>query len=242
MPLHSSHLLQPLDVGYFAVLKRAYGDEIQEYMRRGVSHIDKPDFLTAFLAARNKSIAISTIRSGFKATGLCPYDLDQVLFKLNTQLRTPTPSPALPEFQHYWIPETPRNIDQLDRQASAIEASVQRRLEGFSSPTGQAFKQLVKGCQLAMHSAVLLADENKQLRAANERQKKKRATKRSYIAKGGVLTVQEGLNRAQLGETVVEGGSISEPVNLQTRAPRTCSLCRSLAHTARTCQLRLVSS
>ena len=49
---------------------------------------------------------------------------------------------------------------------------------------------------MAMHSAVLLAAENKKLRAANERQKKKRAVRRSHIATGGVLTVQEALNRS----------------------------------------------
>ncbi len=47
-----------------------------------------------------------------------------------------------------------------------------------------------------MYSAVLLADENKKLRAANERQKKKRAVRRSYIATGGALMVQEGLDRS----------------------------------------------
>lgn len=93
-----------------------------------------------------------------------------------------------------------------------------------------------------MHSAVLLADENKKLQAANERQKKKRAIRRSYIATGGVLTVQEGLNRAQLVETVVEGSVVSEHINRRTRAPRTCSMCKSLVHVANTCPLRLVSN
>ena len=45
---------------------------------------------------------------------------------------------------------------------------------------------------MAMQSAVLLTEENKQLRAENERQKRKRAKRKSYIARGGVLTVQEG--------------------------------------------------
>jgi hypothetical protein len=51
-----------------------------------------------------------------------------------------------------------------------------------------------------MHNAVLLADENKQLRAANERQKKKQARRRAYIATGGILTVREGLNRTQVSD------------------------------------------
>ena len=42
---------------------------------------------------------------------------------------------------------------------------------------------------MAMNSTVLLAEENRQLQAKNQRQKKKRAKQRSYIATGGVLTV-----------------------------------------------------
>jgi len=33
MPLHSSHLLQPLDVGCFGPLKKAYGKQIEGYIR-----------------------------------------------------------------------------------------------------------------------------------------------------------------------------------------------------------------
>jgi hypothetical protein len=37
-------------------------------------------------------------------------------------------------------------------------------------PTKQPFDQLIKECQLAMHSAVILARENHEFRAANEKQ------------------------------------------------------------------------
>ena len=51
---------------------------------------------------------------------------------------------------------------------------------------------------MAMYSATILAEENRQLRAENERQKKKKAKRRSYIATGGVLTGQEGVERSQI--------------------------------------------
>ena len=44
-----------------------------------------------------------------------------------------------------------------------------------------------------MNSAVLLTEENRQVRHENKRQKKKRAKKRAFIATGGILTIQEGL-------------------------------------------------
>jgi hypothetical protein len=84
MPLHSSHLLQPLDVSCFAVLKRSYGRQIEGYIRTGLNHIDKPDFLMAYVLARKESIATTTVQNGFAATGLVPFDPDQVLSKLNT--------------------------------------------------------------------------------------------------------------------------------------------------------------
>ena len=55
-----------------------------------------------------------------------------------------------------------------------------------------------------MNSAVLLAEENRQLRVENERQKKKRAKKRLYIATGGVLTIQEGLDLSNVANTRLE--------------------------------------
>jgi hypothetical protein len=89
-----------------------------------------------------------------------------------------------------------------------------------------------------MYELVLSREENKQFRAQNEKQKKKRAKKRSYIATGGVLTVQEKLDLSQnadieLGSSIVEAKAI-----VRTRAPLACSVCRSLAHNARTCPER----
>jgi hypothetical protein len=104
--------------------------------------------------------------------------------------------------------------------------------------------QLVKGCEMAMNGAVLLAEENRQLRAINAKQVKKRARRRTYIATGGTLTIQEGLALSEpTVEPVIEavGGVVTDEPVVRTRAPRTCSMCKSLSHTARTCPLKQVS-
>ena len=93
-----------------------------------------------------------------------------------------------------------------------------------------------------MNSAVLLAEDNRQLRDENKRQKKKRAKRRAFIATGGVLTIQEGLDRSQVTNTVPESRAVTEEATIQRRAPRMCSLCRSLVHTARTCPTKQVSN
>ena len=53
-------------------------------MRVGVSYINKSDFLFSYLTARIEALTPNTIRSGFAAAGLVPYNPEYILSKLNT--------------------------------------------------------------------------------------------------------------------------------------------------------------
>jgi hypothetical protein len=68
MPAHSSHLLQPFDVGCFAVLNRYYGQLVEQRMRLKFNHIDKIDFLTTFPTARTMAYKALNILNSFAAT------------------------------------------------------------------------------------------------------------------------------------------------------------------------------
>jgi hypothetical protein len=65
MPVYSLHLLQPLDVGYFGLLKRSYGKEIKNLMRVHISHIIKVEFFAAFKNAFITSFGKANVRGGF---------------------------------------------------------------------------------------------------------------------------------------------------------------------------------
>lgn len=240
MPAHSSHLLQPLDVGCFSPLKHSYGRGVEAQMRLGINHIDKPEFLSIYQIARKEAMSSRNIKSGFTATGLVPYNPERVLSNLNVQIRTPTPPSAIDDLLVPWVTGTPHNIKELHQQAEAIEGFIKRRTHSPPSPTNQALTQLVKGCQMAMQNAALLTSENAQLRAANARQKRKRATKRTYIATGGVLTVAEGIHRVGNSnieqQSAVDGRVEAVPSQPKRRAPPKCSICSSTEHNARTCQ------
>jgi hypothetical protein len=51
MLVHSSHKLQPLNVGCFSPLKRAYGTKIEKLIRAYIIYISKEDFFPTFVAA-----------------------------------------------------------------------------------------------------------------------------------------------------------------------------------------------
>jgi DDE superfamily endonuclease len=61
MPPHSSHMLQPLDVGCFGLLKKAYGWQIENKIWVGVTHISKEDFFLAFAAAFQEVMTVNNI-------------------------------------------------------------------------------------------------------------------------------------------------------------------------------------
>ena len=91
MPAHLSHILQPLDVGCFAPLKRAYSQEIRVLALDYIGRIDKKAFIVTFAKVFNKAFLKANILLSFKATGLVPNNPLVVLLKLNVKIRTLTP-------------------------------------------------------------------------------------------------------------------------------------------------------
>ena len=237
MPAHSSHLLQPLDVGCFSVLKQSYGRLVEQFISRSINHIDKHEFLPLYRQARQEALHQNNIQAGFAATGLVPYSPDRVLAQLHTEYQTPSPQRS-PQSNTSWAAETPHNIAELQQQAALLRRYLKQRTHSPPSPTEQALSQLVKGCEMAMSSAVLLTSENEKLRVENQRQKRKRAKRRTYIARGGVLSGAEGASRAQAGQTRREEAVTEAAAEQPQRAVRKCSMCKSTEHTARTCPRR----
>ncbi|CDM38452.1 Probable transposable element [Penicillium roqueforti FM164] len=211
MPPHSSHLLQPLDIGCFAVLKRSYGRLVETIIRHRINHIDKLDFLEAYPSARIEAFKPETIKNSFSAAGLLPFLPDQVLSKLNICLRTPPP----PSRDSDWDPKTPSNYIQLQKQASSIKALLRIRSRSPPSPLNSAINQVLKACQITMQSAAFLEKEVGDLRAANEKQKQKRTRSRRHIPAEEGLSVQETIEAPPPGPGM-PGESTIQP---RTRAP-----------------------
>jgi hypothetical protein len=246
MPPHSSHLLQPLDVGCFAPLKRAYGGMIEAKARCNINHIDKLDFLEAFPRARAEAFKPSTIQNAFEGAGLVPYDPEKVNSKLDVQLRTPTPPGSRPGSQSSaWSPKTPANLRQLNRQASSIKTMLSRQLQSPLSPTERAFDQLIKGTQLAMHNAAILHQEIRDLRAENEIKKQKRNKSTRRIAQSEGFSNHEGreafnsLNQAIEAPNAPPAESASSTSQPIRRAPPRCSDCNQIGHNRTRCPNRL---
>ena len=90
-PPHCTHLLQPLDVGIFNLLQRAYGDELVPLVRYGgLRGIDKVQFLEIYARARLQAFTPKAIQSAFKQCGIIPLSATHVTAKLPLR---PQPAP-----------------------------------------------------------------------------------------------------------------------------------------------------
>ena len=176
MPPHSSHLLQPLDIGCFASLKRAYGKLVERQIRLGINHIDKLDFLEAYPLARVETFKSATIQNSFRSSWFSaircrPSDIEaecSASYYLHPQPKS-RPSSRSSAFS----PKTPKTSIQARRQASSIKAFLRRRSQSPSVRAYQAIDQLEKGFHAVLQELIILAKENQDLRLKNERRIKK---------------------------------------------------------------------
>ncbi|USP74402.1 hypothetical protein yc1106_01676 [Curvularia clavata] len=111
LPAHASHLLQPLDLAPFSVLKSRYRNQIQALSALDdAAPVKKERFVVSYNKARAEGLSERVIRAGWRAAGLCPYNPDIVLLSSQITGRPVTP-PAARQAQE--LPEqvfnTPRS-------------------------------------------------------------------------------------------------------------------------------------
>jgi hypothetical protein len=251
MPAHSSHLLQPLDVGCFGPLKRAYGGLIEAKQRLGFHHIDKHDFLQAYPTARSEVFSIQNIQSGFRATGIHPYDPDEVLKRFNYSVEapydeTPPPSRGIGSGSSSSV-ATPRNPRQLYRKASSMKKLLYRASQSPTTPSKRALDEHIKGCEIAIYNAAFTLKELNDLRAEAGVQRLKKSRSKRQMSPNKGLQVSEAreqiaLRNEQLNEQ--GGGQINfdlaapGPSEPRKRAPPKCSECGIRGHIRTRCPNR----
>jgi hypothetical protein len=244
MPAHTSHILQPLDVSCFGPLKKAYGSQIENKMRLGINHITKEEFLPAFFTAHQQVMTIGNIASGFKATGLVPFDPERVLDKLGPIVEA---TPSLRSSQTSWDPQTPKTLPEIKKQSQLVLKENRKRRRSSASLAEKPFQQLLKGFENVVHEKALLTAEVAALRAENQHQKQKRARQKGYIRQEGSTTIQDGqesVRRRLVEERLTDNTENIDPVllteqlrSVRKKALSKCSRCGSFEHNARTCSL-----
>jgi len=164
LPPHSTHRLQPLDVGIFSPLSTAYSKEINRLIQssHGFSRVTKRNFWTLFRTAWNSALTVENIRSAFATPGIYPIDQSKVLQNIKKE----TPSPIMSDSERKHI--TPGSVRGLRRAVKAI--SKEKRDINFG------IDLIIRASEKLAIRNEILEHDNQGLRTAlvNEKKRRKR--------------------------------------------------------------------
>ncbi|SRR6266566_7279359 len=86
---HLSHLFQLFDIGYFNILKRLYGKEVENFIQSYINYIIKPDFFVYFYIIFFAIFNEENVRVSFRGISLILFNPEAVISKLDIKLYIP---------------------------------------------------------------------------------------------------------------------------------------------------------
>lgn len=126
LPPHSSHAMQPLDVGVFNVYKHYHAEAVEAATMAGHERLTKDDFLAAIDTIRGQTFKDSTVKLGWRLTGLWPINPEVILQDL------PNYGDAQPDSDWSWESatrsqstqiSTPKTADRIKKLEERIQQS-----------------------------------------------------------------------------------------------------------------------
>jgi len=134
-PPHSTHRLQPLDVGCFAPLATYYSQLLEKQTRlsEGQTRMSKRDFFRCFYPAWQQAFTEKNVVSSWHKTGLVPFDPPLVLDKLR------------PRHQRQVTPREPSRGPSSSPPVHWDSPSGRKKLKAFINKTvDQKTKKVIK--------------------------------------------------------------------------------------------------
>lgn len=224
LPAHTSQVFQPLDLGPFSVLKRAYRKHLRQACASSLTMAPKkPEFLESWNLARKEAITPGHIATGWKATGIYPGD---PLKPLNSRLARqreqdgpegatwsvphPTEDPLLSETSAMAVttPKSSRQVHDIYQELFVVDTVYN------NATLRQVFRKTGKALDQATAEISSLKHERDQLAAALDRQKPQKHQKVQPTAQGRFVTILDVLKvKAEIATSGSEGATVT------TRSP-----------------------
>jgi hypothetical protein len=202
-PSHTSHLLQPLDVGVFQPFKHWHQVCLHEAVAFGDIEFSKVEFLAAFEKMRKQTFKRSTILSAWKKAGLYPLQPDIVLNKM--KLFDPPERPVTPPQQIYQPYQGPFQKTPSTRDRPAHQAYLETRLidhycdiQPITPGFYRSWKRFTRVSEPKILEGLLIKDREQQRIGAEQARLRRKQGSGKHVQKNGVIYV--GTARSQIQE------------------------------------------
>lgn len=151
---HTSHILQPLDVGVFSVYKHWHSEAVEAATMTGCRKFSKDEFLYSIGEIRRKTFQPHTIKLGFKLTGLWPINPKLITDELESYdpyhdnlPRQDTPSSGSQNTE-FSTPKTAERIRRISNRLYQYDPTTQRFKDGLAKLAKGAEAQALLALQL----------------------------------------------------------------------------------------------
>jgi len=168
LPPHSTHRLQPLDIGMFSPLATYYSQEVNEFLSNsgGLTHVTKRQFWAFFREAWKRAFTEKNVISAWEATGIHPFNPERVIAIITRNNTTPEP-------QHVRTPTSARSLRRMfnrlqkeghidvearsflhasEKLATKLEIS-QHEIQGLKRALVEEKKKRKRGKRLSLYEA-----------------------------------------------------------------------------------------
>lgn len=203
LPPHCSHILQPLDVGVFALLKRALATETDKVARLDPGRISRVEWTLMYIRARERALTLANIKSGWSATGLEPLSPITVLGKLaTTPIATPSTDPMDSELSTLdlsLLASSPPEGTEL-QQANSLLNSALQAVDTVPSPVKQYTSRMTRAFEATQTELVTLRKELANTKKLLRTRKARKTGKRVALKGRFVFSTQEVLEIARQAE------------------------------------------
>lgn len=184
LPPHTTHMLQPLDVGLFQPLATKYTHNLRNRTGAKLGYkINKPEFIIVYAKSRLEALNESNIASAWRKSGLLPYNPAIVLDPIR-QSRPFTPPDRTLTISG--VGDETIDLTYTPAQAEQVNSIVAQLRAALATPLIDRLDQLQRGACAAIARADVVALENYELMEA-ERRKVKQGGRKKGCQRGRVL-------------------------------------------------------
>jgi hypothetical protein len=191
---HTSHILQPLDVGVFHAYKHWHSEAIANATQTGGGKFTKIEFLHALDTIRQKTFKKQTICHAFRAAGIVPYNPQIIIENLEDFMATPPPDEDSGGSSHNSTPKTADRFRKMGRKLLHLEA--------LSIEYIQTLAKLTKGSITQAHLIEELRRDLSATTAAQQARKERAMASKRRIQTGGVVSSMELDRMARIEKNV----------------------------------------
>lgn len=206
---HTSHKLQPCDVGVFGPLKTAYRDQVERLCPGGASTVGKQHFTLLYSRARKVAFTARNIESARAKTELVPFSPDRVLRDIQK-------------------PQTKQDRDQIERAPldlrsphdllptpvtaesfQALRKRVQQESQHLDAPGKHRLQKLANVAEKAIADRALLIEEKSLLFNQNNEKMTRSSTRSTVVRTADIMSyddIVEAQRKREVKETSKKNG------------------------------------